>query len=543
MRSFFIRIYLGILLAMVAIILVVTIATYYLNKYRITEHVYQNYSGTFQLIGQGVARHQGQQQQQWLSAIEKLSDLKFKQYNFSEGSLTKNKLATLINNKFIFNINNQLTAGEVFILLPKMNAYLTTKLSDFGSSLVRISAFLILNELGRHKNEQRVATLDKLRAMFNYPIQLKTLTSLHLPANNIRTVKKGNIAVVLKNSTTSYPALMAYAPLGNSPYALVLGSIPFFDWFPLPLIYIQIVFILILIAISVYLLVRPLEKRLATVDQQIEQIGHDKSLSMTTPSSTDAIGKLANTVNSMSARIHGLMNAQDDMIRAISHELRTPVTRIRFRLAMLEKQQVDNSNQQILGIERDLNELENLIDEVLTFSKLKQKAPILNIKSFKLNDFITELTNSANVINSTIDIKMSINTEQYINADRRYLFRALENLLVNALKYASTHIEIGFQQIDDQQQVWVADDGEGIPEEERANIFEPFKRIDASRNRRTGGYGLGLAIVKQIAKWHCGKVTIASSYKGGAKMIFSWPQTLNDKINETKNVETNTVNN
>ncbi|MBL4909711.1 MAG: hypothetical protein JKX78_06770 [Alteromonadaceae bacterium] len=523
MRSIFIRIYVGILLAMVAIILLLSIATYYTNKYRINMHIKQNYSGTFQLIGEGVARHHGEQRQQWLLAIEKLTDLTFKQYTFNHGPLKKADLKRLNQQNFIFNLNAQLSEGQVFIRLPNSQNYLTTHLNDFGSSLVRISAFLVLNELGRHKNAQRLVTLEKLRTMFNYPIQLKSVANLHLPSSNIRTIKKGNIAVVLKNSTRSESSLMAYAPLGNSPYALVLGGISMFEWFPFPLIATLIIITLFLMASSVYWLVRPLEKRLAAVDKQIEQIGHDKSLSMPTTPSHDGIGKLSNTVNSMSARIHALLTAQDEMIRAISHELRTPATRIRFRLAMLETPQGITENQHLLGIEKDLNELEKLIDEVLTFSKLKRQSPKLFIEEIQLKEFFQQLLKNTEIINQDISIKFNYENNACCSADKRYLFRALENLLINALKYSHQHIEIGFRVSEKMQHLWVADDGVGIPEQQRVELFEPFKRLDSSRDRKSGGYGLGLAIVKQIANWHQGNVDISDSKRGGAQINFYWP--------------------
>jgi len=521
----------GMSFAMIAIILLMSIGTYYVSKYRITQHVQQNYGGTFQLIGEGVARHNGDKKEQWLSAIENLSNLEFNQFNFATGPLSKLKIEQLNNEKFIFQIDYRLAAGKVFILLPNKTSYLQVDLSDFGSSLVRLSAFLMLNELGRHKNEQRLLALENLRVMFNYPIQLKTLASLHIPTINVRHVKKGNISVVLNNSTTSTPSLMAYAPLGNSPYALVLGNIPFFDWFPLPLIMGQIIFILLLMAVTSFLLVKPLENRLKNVDLQIERIGHDKSLSMHTPVGSDAIGKLSNTVNSMSTRIHKLIDAQDDMISAISHELRTPITRIRFRMEMVEKLNSENYSQQSEGIERDLNELETLIDEVLTFSKLKRGLPDLNKEIIPIKELLADLTKSAKIVNSNIKINMSLSIQGNIYADRRYIFRALENLLVNALKYAKNNIELNFKDNHHFQYISIEDDGIGIPPKERNLVFEPFKRLDASRDRQSGGYGLGLAIVKQISNWHQGDVKISTSTLGGAKITLVLP----DKVNCDEN--------
>jgi len=279
------------------------------------------------------------------------------------------------------------------------------------------------------------------------------------------------------------------------------------------------------------LLVKPLENRLKNVDLQIERIGHDKSLSMHTPVGSDAIGKLSNTVNSMSTRIHKLIDAQDDMISAISHELRTPITRIRFRMEMVEKLNNENYSQQSEGIERDLNELETLIDEVLTFSKLKRGLPDLNKEIIPIKELLADLTKSAKIVNSNIKINISLSVQGNIYADRRYIFRALENLLVNALKYAKNTIELNFKDNSQFQSISIEDDGIGIPPKERNLVFEPFKRLDASRDRQSGGYGLGLAIVKQISNWHQGDVKISTSALGGAKITLILP----DKVSCDEN--------
>ena len=425
---------------------------------------------------------------------------------------------------FAVKIGSLLTSGQAFIAQPEGPGYLQVDLSDFGSSLVRLSAFLMLNELGRHKNEQRVQALENLREMFHYQIQLKAISSLTIPKANIQTIKNGDIAVILINSTSGTPSLMAYAPLGNSPYALVIGGIPLFDWFPLDMIVQQIIVIIILLACISFLLVRPLEKRLQAVEKQIEEVAQDKELQASFPKKGNTIDNLSKTVDSMSHRIHRLITAQNDMVRAISHELRTPVTRIRFRMAMIEEA---NENPDIItqnqGIERDLVALEGLIDEVITFSRLQRDTPELMIEAVDVQEMYSQLTKLVKPINPQLTISLKKTNCRHVFADQRYLSRAIENLLVNAQRYANSKIELGFSCTANNQKIWVADDGPGIPEQEYETLFTPFRRIDESRNRATGGYGLGLAIVKQIAQWHNGNVTIAASEFNGAKIIIELP--------------------
>lgn len=531
MRSIFFRIYMGILLAIFMITIVVTLSSYYLSKYRVTQHVYKNYSGTFQLIGEGVSRHEGEKRQQWISAIERLSNLSFEQNSLAQKLLNDRQVGQLLNDRFYYQVDSSLSSSTAYILLPENQEYLSVQLSDFGSSLIRISAFLMLNELGRQPKELRGKSLEHLRTLFNYPIGLRKLDSLNINSTQLRTIKKGDIAVELTISGARTPTITAYAPLGNSSYALVLGSIPVFEWFPVNIIVSIILLVLIFMAATSFYLVKPLEKRLAVVDKKIEQIGQDKEITIEMPKGFDAIGKLTNTVNNMAKRIHKLIAAQDDMIRAISHELRAPITRIRFRLVQLENH-VETTDD-IEGIERNLAELETLIDEVLTFSKLKSHKPDLTLSTINASEFFNEIVQKLELANNNIRITIPEGKGANFYADKRYLFRALSNLLINASKYARKNIELGYKLTDQSQTLWVADDGPGIPISEREDIFTPFKRLDASRDRKSGGYGLGLAIVKQVAQWHGGDVIIKQSSLGGAKLLFQWP-IVNAEISDNR---------
>lgn len=521
MRSIFFRIYMGMLIAIMLISLVVAISTYSLSKHRISNHINNNYNGTFQLISEGVARHNGDEQQQWLNAIARLSDLEFKKYAFKERKLTNTQIGILLRDEFLYQVEPSLSTSKVFILLPDKQSYLSVQLKDYGSSLIRISAFLMLNELGRHDKTTRLTALEKLRTLFPYPILLSKLENLPISNNYIRTIKQGDIATALTVSGSKTPTFKAYAPIGNSNYVLVLGDIPFFDWFPLWLIIVMSLVVLILMAAASFYLVRPLEKRLAEVDNKIELIAQDKEITQTQPKAHDAISQLTDTVNAMAVRIHKLIDAQNDMVRAISHELRAPITRIRFQIAAIEQQLA--SDKEIIGIENNLEELETLIDEVLTFSKLKKDKPDLAFGKVNIVDFLNELLGKHYTNKHKITLNIDNNQTTNILADKKYLQRAISNLIINATKYATKHIQISFYYDIDNYVITVEDDGPGIPFDERKEVFMPFKRLDVSRDRQTGGYGLGLAIVQQVSKWHGGTVKISDSELGGAKFNFIWP--------------------
>lgn len=512
----------GMILAIMLIFCLVSVTTYYVSKHRITEHVYHNYSGTFKLIGEGVARHQGANREQWLAAIERLSDLSFQKHQISEQLLTKSELGRLLNDKFLYQVNGNLSSSQAYVLLPDGEGYLSVAIDDYGTSLVRISAFLMLNELGRHQREQRIDALQKLREIFDYPIQLNKLDELSISTAHKRTIRKGDIAVVLNVSGASTPTIKAYAPLGNSPYTLVLGEIPFFDWFPLWIIASIVIAILVLMAAASFYLVRPLELKLAKIDRQVEQVAQDKEITPLPQQRVSPLNKLSDTVSHMAQRIHKLLDAQNDMVRAISHELRAPITRVRFQLAVLEEQTEDEFT--IRGIEKNLEELEQLIDEVLTFSKLKRDMPELVSDEVDIYAFLLSLKASHQSHENELTVSVHPKEHQLFILDSKYMQRALSNLLLNAYKYAKQYVTVGFKEDDEFYAVWVEDDGPGIPEDKRNEVFSAFTRLDESRDRRSGGYGLGLAIVQQIARWHKGSVSISQSRWGGAKVMICWPK-------------------
>jgi two-component system OmpR family sensor kinase len=112
---------------------------------------------------------------------------------------------------------------------------------------------------------------------------------------------------------------------------------------------------------------------------------------------------------------------------------------------------------------------------------------------------------------------------QDIVGDRHYLHRALQNLTGNALKFAASVIRVTVRKDGEFVLIAVEDDGCGIPEENWESIFEPFSRVDSSRNRKSGGYGLGLAITRQIVGWHQGEISLSNSDLGGAKFVVKLP--------------------
>ena len=224
-----------------------------------------------------------------------------------------------------------------------------------------------------------------------------------------------------------------------------------------------------------------------------------------------------------------------------SHELRTPVARIRFGMEMLaEEDDYEYRIQQLDMIDKDIEALNTLIDEIMTYAKLEQGMPSLEIEKVVLFNVLDQVVNETDALKTGKDIQLqTMSTSLEVDAERRYLHRVVQNLVGNAVRYCDHKVLVsGGVTAQGVAYVCVEDDGPGIPEEDRSRVFEAFARLDDSRTRASGGYGLGLSIVSRIAYWFGGEIQVDQSPTlGGARFIMIWPASRYGKKIEQKPIE------
>ncbi len=238
--------------------------------------------------------------------------------------------------------------------------------------------------------------------------------------------------------------------------------------------------------------------------------------------SSGTLKELAYSFDSMSSHIQRLLKVQREMINAISHELRTPIARLRFGLEALKDDVSEELESSVSALEIDVEELNTLVDEVLTYGKLEEGSLALNFERTSISQLLKGIVDHNQALLQRFDVRISVSDDDIVNADAHHLHRALQNLILNASKYANSVISITFTADEERWQVDIEDDGPGIPVEDRDKVFIPFQRLDNSRTRASGGYGLGLAIVQRIAFWHGGAVLVDGSELGGAKFSLIW---------------------
>jgi two-component system sensor kinase ParS len=225
----------------------------------------------------------------------------------------------------------------------------------------------------------------------------------------------------------------------------------------------------------------------------------------------------------MSARVSQLIQSQKEMTAALSHEMRTPLARVRFAAAVLEGEVDESLRGQLRAVNADVQQIDDLISDMLDYARLDHPGLRMSCQNIPLAPWLRQ------VLVSCPPHEKSVTTSQHNGIDTawmepRLMELALSNLLANALRYAKQRVNITVMRDRDLFRLVVEDDGEGIPESDRAAVFRAFTRLDTSRNRDTGGFGLGLAIVARIAALHRGRVVAeASSVLGGARIAMEWP--------------------
>jgi signal transduction histidine kinase len=217
----------------------------------------------------------------------------------------------------------------------------------------------------------------------------------------------------------------------------------------------------------------------------------------------DEFGVLTQAFNRMVQRVSRMVQARDQLLLDVSHELRSPLTRMKLALEFLPE------GEQRAGMAADVNEMERMVSELLELERLRDGRGVRRVRQ-SLLPLLREV--AAEFRDRAPGVHLSITEREImVDIDAEKLRTVLRNLLENAFKYSlpdSRPVELSTSENGDNIAVRVSDDGPGIPQSDLESIFEPFFRVDRSRSKSTGGYGLGLSICKRIMEAHGGTITV-----------------------------------
>jgi len=266
----------------------------------------------------------------------------------------------------------------------------------------------------------------------------------------------------------------------------------------------------VVFSIGVYVLVRRLTGRLERLQAGVEKLGSGDLSARVTVEGRDEIAELAIRFNETAKQIEDLVTSQKNMLATTSHELRTPLTRMRMALNLFfEDPQASRKEE----LERNIEELDRLIDEILLSEKLNDRDAVKRPEEVDLLGLLAEEAS-----HYSAEVSGEIDTEPAIITGEAHLLRRLiRNLLENAARYGGTApAEASVSTSGRWVVLQICDSGPGIPEHERERIFEPFYRPSHMAEGEHGGFGLGLSLVRQIAERHGGTVLNLPREGGGS---------------------------
>ncbi len=270
-------------------------------------------------------------------------------------------------------------------------------------------------------------------------------------------------------------------------------------------------------ALVTYPIIRKLTRHLALLQEGVEKWGQGDLSVRVSEGGSDEVAFLARRFNHAAERVESLLQAQRAMLANASHELRSPLARIRMGLELMGEAP---SPEWQAEISRDVAELDQLVEEVLLASRLD--AQEANLGAIEAVDLVALVAEECARVGADLDASQLGASELPVPGVARLVQRAIRNLLENARRHAPGEISVTLERHDAHARIAVCDRGPGVPAAQRERIFEPFYRLPGA-SERDGGIGLGLALVKSIAMRHGGTVQCQDRAGGGSCFILTLP--------------------
>lgn len=371
---------------------------------------------------------------------------------------------------------------------------------------------LIEHRLAAAPAQQRVEIAAALAEDLDVGVQLLERGDVHMNQPSENSLP----ALVDADGNTSYlheaesiDAIILLGPIAEPADSRLRNLLP-------PLFYLSIF-------VVVGLWLRPLLKDINVISDGAQRFAADYREPLSTAGQTTELKALAMNLDEMAARLSGVLRSQKELIAALSHEMRTPLARIRFALAVIGDRGDEKLSEKLAAMNDDVQEIDDLIASMLNYARLDHPDIKMHWQAVPASAWLEQVTSKSRT--DAVQIERHIeDAPEKIWMDSRLMELALSNLLVNATKYTEKNVRCSLAQKDGNYVLTIEDDGEGIPEDVRGKVFKAFTRIDDSRNRETGGYGLGLAVVARVAELHGGTAAVDSSPSlGGARFSIIWP--------------------
>ncbi len=366
---------------------------------------------------------------------------------------------------------------------------------------------------------------SELEKQLGFPVMLLQLDDFSGDPSFIQALTDGAI----QTTADADQQFIYYRQYRQSAYVLAIGpfsaqSPPYSDRFIITCYY-------ILIATVLFFWLRPLSQDLNKLRSAALKLVEENFATRVEITNSSSIALVGEAFNDMAQRIQRLASSHRDLSHAVSHELRTPLARFKFSLEIVANAQSAQQREKYLqAMKQDVREMEDLIEEMLKYAQFSAENLQLHYSTVRILPWMRELIRQYDQENLSIRITLDaaqLQETDAITIDSHLFNRAVNNLIRNALRYAGASIQITLSPKPNALLIMIDDDGIGIPEQQWPHIFQPFVRVDDSRNKQSGGYGLGLAITEKIIRQHGGRIHVEKAPKsGGARFVIELPEPL-----------------
>lgn len=271
-----------------------------------------------------------------------------------------------------------------------------------------------------------------------------------------------------------------------------------------------------------WLLAWTLASPMRQLARTVEHFGAGDLTARVNATRTDEIGDLGRTFDRMAVRIASLLTAERRLLQDISHELRSPLARLSFAAELARS--ADDREAAVGKVKKEIGRLTNLVDSLIQVTRAEGDPVLEGVEPVRLGDLVRDIVEDCRARQET-RIEVETDEEAAVRGNRELLRRAFENILWNAVRYApaGSAVKVGIKAKGEAVRVDVRDFGPGVPAESLQKIFEPFFRVDPSRDSSSGGVGLGLAIAHRAVSLHHGRL-LAENAQPGLRIVMELPR-------------------
>ncbi|MEM9604527.1 MAG: ATP-binding protein [Pseudomonadota bacterium] len=387
----------------------------------------------------------------------------------------------------------------------------------------RAMAILYVAEMSRRSAP---ATVESLQALSPFALAVLPLEAVEADAQQRSRLDNG--AVTLIPSAADPNSFGVFAPIDGAS-VLHIGPIERFDRFPVSLVVGLLATAGGVVGVACYLLVAQLERQLHRMSSTMARFGEGALDARVAHSGDDAVARVGKQFNTMATNIKRVVDGERSFIGAVSHDLRTPLARMRFRLEDIEHPVSEaERGAALVGLRSDLDDVQGYIDELLEHHRLGS-AQAAVFGDTVVDSVVRDTVDAMRTQYAGVQIDTELNAESAFHLDKRLFQRIVTNLIDNACKYGKGVVRITTAVSELGLTLCVADNGAGVPPAERGRVFDVFYQAEGSRGSTRSGYGLGLSIVKRVIALHDGDIDIGDSELGGACFCVHLPRRVDKR--------------